>query len=50
MKGGGSRVLRRAVAHRLVSFFFFLRKIEQPLIPKEIAYCTTLEGRYGSLF
>ena len=50
MKGGGSRVLRRAVANRLVSFCPDKRKIEQPLMPKEIAYCTTLEGRYGSLF
>ena len=48
MKGGGSRVLRRAVANRMVSFYPNKRKIEQPLIPKETAYCTILEGPYGS--
>ena len=47
MKGGGSRVLRRAVANRMVSFYPDKRKIKQPLIPKETAYCTILERPFG---
>jgi hypothetical protein len=38
MKGGENRVLRRAVANRLVSFYPDKRKIEQPLIRQEAAY------------
>ena len=38
MKGGGHRVLRRAVANRMVSFYPNKRKIEQPLIRQEAAY------------
>jgi hypothetical protein len=37
MKGGGNRVLRRAVANRLVSINPD-KKIEQPLIRQEAAY------------
>ena len=47
MKGGGNRVLRRAVAHRLVSHYPDKRNIEQFLACQEAAYCTILEGRYG---
>ena len=38
MKGGGNRVLRGAVAYRMVSFNPDKGKIEQPLIRQEAAY------------
>jgi hypothetical protein len=38
MKGGGNRVLHRAVANRMVSFYPVKRKIEQLLKCQEAAY------------
>ena len=44
MKGGGNRVLRRAVAHRLVSHYPDKRKIEQPLIHQEVRLLNYIKG------
>ena len=44
MKGGVNRVFRRTVANRLVSFYPDKRKIEQPLIPKEVCLLNYFRG------